>query len=356
MSRTTKIEVSTGSLLKAVGVVLAFWFLFLIKGILGILFVAVVLASALDPIVIWLTRRKIPRLLAVMIIYILVLSLISLVIILLWPAVTTQIQNLASNFPAYWQKISEGISALENYSAEYGVATTVQNSLNQAEQFFTASGQGVFTVLANVFGGLMSFLVIMVITFYLLLEESSTKKILRFVAPARYQPYITRLLFKMRDKIGRWLRGQIILSLIIALIVYLGLNILGIFVPVFAKYALVLALLAFLFEFIPYLGPILAALPAVFIGLTQSLVIAGGVLGGYMVMQWLENNLIVPQVMKRATGLNPIIVIIALMIGAEIGGIVGMALAIPVTTALVVMIEEVSRELDQKELTEEEVD
>jgi predicted PurR-regulated permease PerM len=350
MSKVTKIEFSTWSLLKVVGVALVLWFLYLIRGIIAILFVAIILASAVDPTIDWLVRRKIPRFFGVLIIYIILLSLVSLVIVLLLPPATHQIQNLAVDFPNYWQKLTSGISAIENYSQSYGITSAVQNGLQQLEATLSHSGAGVFDTLIDIFGGVISFLVILVITFYLLLEENATKKVLRFMTPARYQPYITRLLFKMRDKIGLWLRGQIVLSLIIGLIVFIGLSIFGYFIPLFAKYALVLALLAFLFEFIPYLGPMLAAVPALFIGFTQGWQVGVAVLAFYVVMQWCENNLIVPQVMKRAVGLNPIIVIVALMVGFRVAGIIGMALAIPVTTALSVVIEEVFRELDQRDL------
>jgi len=346
---TTKIEISTYSLLKIVGLGLILWFLYVIKGVLAILFVAVILASALEPIVVWFVRRKIPRAIGILIIYIVLLSLISLVIVLLLPPAAHQVQNLAADFPHYWQKISSGFSAIQNYSQNYGVPATIQDGLKQLTGLLSLNG-GVLGTLMDVFGGVVSFLVILVITFYLLLEEHAIKKILSLVAPAKYQPYFTQLLFKMQDKIGLWLRGQIVLSLIIGFIVFVGLNVFGLFVPIFAKYALVLALLAFLFEFIPYLGPIMAAVPAIFIGSTHGLALAGGVMVFYMVMQWLENNLIVPQVMRRAVGLNPIIVIVALMIGARVGGIIGMVLAIPVTTALLVVIEEIFSHIDAQDV------
>jgi predicted PurR-regulated permease PerM len=284
-----------------------------------------------------------------LILYIVLFSLISLVIILLLPPVTHQVQNLTNDFPHYWQRVSSGLSVFEDFSATDAAGENVQDFLKDVGQTLSLSGRGVADTVINVFGGIFSFMVILVITFYFLLEENAIKKILRFTTPAKYQPYFTQLLLKMQEKIGLWLRGQIALSLIIALIVFVGLNIFGIFFPVFAKYALVLALLAFLLEFVPYLGPILAAVPSIFVGVTHSLALAGAVAVFYMVMQWLENNLIVPQVMRRAVGLNPIIVITALMIGARVGGIMGMVLAIPVTTAILVVAEELFKHLEERE-------
>ncbi len=350
MANATKIEISTLSLLKVVGIFLILWFLYVIRWVVAILFVAVILAAAVGPLVNWLVKKKIPRLISVLIIYIILLAVVSLLIVLFLPPITAQIHNLAVDFPTYWNKISAGISTLEGYSQQYGLASNIQEALQQLGFTLSQARQGVLSTLASIFGGFFSFLVVLVITFYLLIEENAIKRTLRFLVPAKYQPYLTRLLLKMQDKIGRWLRGQIFLSLIIGLLVYLGLNVFGLFNPIFAKYALILALLAFFLEFVPYLGPVLAAIPTIFIGLTQSLAWVAVVLLFYIIMQWIENNLIVPQVMKKAVGLNPIIVIVALMIGAKIAGVVGIILALPLVAALSVLIEEIFQEIERREL------
>ncbi|MFA5358299.1 MAG: AI-2E family transporter [Patescibacteria group bacterium] len=349
MSKPVKVTISTISLLKVVAVALAFWFLYDIRAVIAILFVAIILTSALEPTVSWFAKKKIPRIFGVLVIYIILASFVSSLVILILPPAIHQIQNLAADFPAHWSKISSSFSFLQDYSDRYNVSDGVQTTLDQLENFLTQRSSGLFDTLTGIFGGIFSFIIILVLTFYLLLEESAAKRTLRLVTPAKYQPYLTRLLFRMQNKIGLWLRGQIILSFIVGIIVFIGLSIFGIFYPVFGKYALVLAMLAFLLEFIPYLGPILAAIPAIFIGLAQSLPLAGFILAFYCLMQWSENNILVPQVMKRAVGLNPIIVITALMIGAKIGGIIGMVLAIPVATAIAVLMEDISGQFDEQD-------
>lgn len=346
MVTRTKIDISFAALFKVVAVLLLVVIIYIIRQVLAIVFVSIILASALDPFVQWFVHHKIPRFFGTLIIYIVSLAFVSLVVLLLLPPTIAQIQNLASDFPHYWDKAASSISSLQGY----GDTGAVQQLLVNIETSLSNSGGDVLGKLIDIFGGIVSFFVILVITFYLLLEENVTKKTLRFLVPARYQPYLTRILLKMKEKIGLWLRGQLVLSLIVGLIVFVGMNIFGIFNPLFAKYALVLALLAFLLEFIPYLGPTLAAVPALFIGLTQGLSWVGAILIFYAVMQWLENHIIVPQVMKRAVGLNPIIVIVALLIGSDLGGVIGMILAIPVSTALSVLAEDVFKELDQREV------
>jgi predicted PurR-regulated permease PerM len=144
-----------------------------------------------------------------------------------------------------------------------------------------------------------------------------------------------QLVNRMQDKIGLWLRGQIILSVIIFLLTYLGLSILGV------KYALVLALVAGLTEFVPYLGPILAAIPAVFFAFTQDPMLAVFVIVLYYIIQLFENNFIVPQLMQKVVGLNPVVSIVVLLIGFKVGGIIGVILAIPVATAIGVFAKDI---------------
>ncbi|MEI6597353.1 MAG: AI-2E family transporter, partial [bacterium] len=175
---------------------------------------------------------------------------------------------------------------------------------------------------------LVAFILVFVLTFYMTVEEQATKRLVRSLVPLKHQPYLTNLMNRMQDKIGLWLRGQLILSLVIFVLVWIGLTILGV------KYAVVLALLAGVMEIVPYLGPIISAIPAVFIAFTQYPMLAVGVLILYYLIQFAENHILVPQVMRRTVGLNPVITIVALLVGAKIAGILGIALAVPVTTAI----------------------
>ena len=139
---------------------------------------------------------------------------------------------------------------------------------------------------------------------------------------------------RMQKKLGLWLRGQLILCLVIFILTYIGLLILGV------KYALIIAVIAGLTEFIPYLGPVLGAIPAVFIAFTQSPTLALFTAILYIIIQQIENNFLVPKIMQKAVGLNPIVSIVAIMIGFSVGGVVGALLSIPVATAGTVLVED----------------
>jgi len=176
---------------------------------------------------------------------------------------------------------------------------------------------------------------ILVLTFYMLLQDDGLSRLIQSVVPRTYQSYTLRLLAHMQDRIALWLRGQLILSLVVGILTLIGLAVLGV------KFALLLALIAALTELIPYLGPILGAIPAVFIAFTQSPTLGLMTLVLYIVVQQLENHLLVPRIMSKAVGLNPVVVIVAILIGGKIGGVVGAIVAIPIATALAVLLREV---------------
>jgi predicted PurR-regulated permease PerM len=133
---------------------------------------------------------------------------------------------------------------------------------------------------------------------------------------------------RVQDKLGLWLRAQLLLSGIIFLVTWIGLLILGV------KYSLVLALIAGITEVIPFIGPIIGAIPAVLLAFLQSPIKALLVLILYLVIQQLEGNILVPKVMQKTVGLNPIVVIVVILLGAKIAGVLGALLSIPVAVAI----------------------
>ncbi|MFH1172967.1 MAG: AI-2E family transporter [bacterium] len=343
------VDISILSIVKIIVVLLFLWFVYAVKEIFGIIFVALILASAFDPWVDWMQKKKIPRGLGILLIYLILILFLSLIVILLIPPVTEQIQELSSNMPHYLSKLSSGFESLKQYSIENGLLGNLQKFLGSAGGASSAATGGVFSAVTGIFGGIVSFFLILVLTLYITVEESAMKRAIRFIAPDKYQPYIIQLINRIQNKIGRWLRGQLVLCVIIALLAYIGLLILNV------KYALVLALIAGIFELIPYLGPILGAIPAVLLAFTQSPIKALLVIILYFVIQQLENNLIVPKVMQKAVGLNPIISIVALLIGAKLGGVVGALLAIPLTTAIGVFAKDFfANRAGDKDIKEEE--
>ncbi len=340
--KPTYINVNAMTIIKIILIFILFYVLFLIKDILALLFIALILASAIDPMVDWMQDKKIPRGVGVIFLYLVILLAFVSVITLIIPPIVEQSIELSNNFPAIMDKTSsvvDGIAStiqnIRNFSLELGLSGSADNNFANLSSNLPQAAGGVFSTLRGVIGGVFSFFIVLVITFYMVVEEKAMKKIVWSIAPPKYHVYIMGLINRMQKKIGLWLRGQLILSFIIFLLTFLVLSILGV------KYALVLALIAGLTEFIPYFGPILASVPAIFLALTQSWMLGLIVAIMYYVIQWTENNIIVPKLMQKVVGLNPIVIIASLLIGLELGGFPGIILSIPVATALNVFLFDV---------------
>jgi len=332
--KAININITTLTIFKIILIFLLLYFLFLIKDILALLFISLILSSAIDPSVDWMQQKKIPRAVGVLAIYLVMLVIVGSVIYLIIPPIAVEVSNISQKFPQYLEKITSGYSFLKQYSADHGFLNNIKELLGSTTSNLQNAVGGVFTTISGVFGGILSFFLVLVLTFYMVVEENALKKLVWSIAPPKHQPYIMNLVNRMQKKIGLWLRGQLILSLIIFLMAYAGLLILRV------DNALVLALIAGLTEFIPYLGPIIGSVPAIFLAFTQSPILALFVFILYYVIQQFEGNFIVPKVMQKTVGLNPIVSISVLLIGFNLAGIVGALLSIPVATAASVFIND----------------
>jgi len=339
------INISTLTIVKIILIFLLLYFLYLVKDILIILFVSLVFASAVDPWVDWMHKRKIPRAVSILSIYLVLFVVISLTVYLIIPPIAQQIAELSANFPRYLEKLISGYSTVKEYSVQHGVLDSIKNSLGTISSNLQTAASSVFSTISGIFGGIFSFFLVLVITFYMVVEESAIKKLVWSIAPARHQPYIMQLINRMQGKMGLWLRGQLILSLVIFVLTYIGLLVLGV------DYALVLALIAGLTEFIPYLGPMLGAVPAVFLAFTQSPMLAVFVIVLFFIIQQVENNILVPKIMQKTVGLNPIVSISVLMVGFKLAGVVGAIMSIPVATAISVFVKDMFESKDKEEVT-----
>ena len=328
------INISTLTLVKIIIIGTMLYFLYLISDIIALLFAALIFASAIDPWIDWMQNKKIPRGLGVLIIYLVILAFVSLAVYLIIPPINHQITELSNNFPRYVEQVSTAFFDLQNYADKHQWLDQVKSSLGSVNQSLQNATKGIFSTLFSIFGGIAAFFLVLVITFYMVVEENAMKKLAWSMTPDKHQTYILNLINRMQKKIGMWFRGQLLLGIIIFILTFLGLSILGV------KYALVLALIAGMMEIIPYIGPTLGAIPAVFLAFTQSPMLALFVIILYFIIQAVENNILVPKIMQKAVGLNPIISISVLMIGFKIGGVIGAILAIPVATAISVAIKD----------------
>jgi predicted PurR-regulated permease PerM len=333
-ARPFNISISTSTLIKVVAVVAVVFLLYMIADIVTIIFVSLIFASAIEPMVESLEKLKIHRSLAIILIYLALFIIIGLTIYLIIPPIINESKSLGNDLPRYANQISQFFFKIQNYTERNNWPFDVKDAFNGLASALQSASQNLIGTISNLFGGLFSFFLILVMTFYMTMEEGSFKKSIKLFLPNKKQKHVSEMVDNIQQKIGWWFRGQITLCFIIFLMTYISLSIFGV------KYALVLAIIAGFFEIIPYLGPTLSAVPAVFITFVQSPLLALFVLLVYIIIQSVENNILVPKVMQRAVGLDPIISIAALMIGFKLGGVIGAIISIPVATAIGVIIKD----------------
>ncbi len=332
--QSMRITLTTASLVRIIVVLLLLYFAYLIKDILAILFIALVFSSAIDPWIDWMQKYKIPRPLGITLIYLAMLAVLAGAVLLIIPPIVQQSSQLVSDLPNYIERFNSYLSNFRDYTASHGWLDNIKNTVGNSASNLQSAAGNVFTTIFGFFGGILSLVVVLVITFYMVVQESIIRKAIWSLTPADKQDYVMDVFKRMQQKMGLWFRGQLILCLAIFILTYAGLLAIGV------KYALILALIAGLTEFIPYLGPLLGAIPAVFLASTQSPTLGLITAILYFVIQIVENNLLVPKIMQKAVGLNPIVSIVAIMIGFSVGGVVGALLSIPVATAGSVLVED----------------
>lgn len=310
------------------------YILYEIREILAVLFVSLILSSAFDPWVDWLQKKKIPRGISMAFFYVLLVALILAILFSIIPPIAKQAVDLSTRYPFIADKVRLGMVNLKDFTSFEGVWNKISLSKNNYPEFASAF-EAVFSQISGVFGAIFTFFLVLVITFYMVVEESALKKVVWSIVPSQHQVNSMRLVNQIQLKIGLWIRGQIILSFTIFIFIYIGLLFLRV------DYALVLAMIAGITEFVPYLGPILAATPAIFLAFTQKPILALFVGVFYYIVQLVENNIIVPKIMQKVVGLNPIVSITVLLIGFRLAGVIGAILSVPVATAVKVVLADV---------------
>jgi len=324
-----ELDTSTKIILKVIFAVLALLFLWVTREIILILLLSLILASALDPLVGYLNKKKIPRAASILVVYLLIIGLVGLVIYLFIPPLIEQLKVLQGSWPRFVEEFHNRIANTPFAGIDISQAL---NSLVSG-----SGGQGsVLNKTFGVFNGLLSLLTVLVVSFYLVAEEKGMKKFIASFVPAQHQGFVINLTEQIQKKMGLWVLGQVIISVIIFLVTFIGLKILGV------QYALFLGLLAGLLEVVPYLGPILSSIPSIFFAFIQSPPLAIAVVLLYIAIQKTENYVLTPKVMEKTVGMSPLLVLVALLVGFKLAGIVGLLIAVPLAGALTVVINEFS--------------
>lgn len=306
-------KILENQVLLGLGIIALGWLIIEIREILVSLFISYIIMAALNPMVAKLQKNRVPKVVAAIIVYLTSLLAVIVVIVPLFPFFAQQIQSFFRQFPEY----------LDTATQFLGINIQADGAQELLTQELETIGRNAFGVTQRVFGGLFSFLSVLVISFYLLLDHDRMKQGIIKQFPQEQREKATNTLQAIENKLGSWMRGQLILSFLVGLITWVALSIAGI------PFALPLALIAGLLEVIPTIGPIIAAIPAVVVAFSINPTLGLVVIAIYIGIQLLENSILAPKIMQKAVGLNPVIVIIGVIVGGKLLGIPGALLSIP---------------------------
>ncbi len=300
---------------------LGLFLLWTIRDIIFSLLIGFILMSALRPGVHYLMKKKLSRPFSVFIVYIAFILVFLLLISLIIPPIIIETSGLIRNFPLIIENISPQMSSYLDVRNISGLIPNVTTNI--------------FSIISGVFSNALFVVTTLFFGLYFLLEERLLEDVVCRYCPEDQIDKLTNILRKSEERMASWFWGEMTLMTVVGLMTFIGLNILGI------KYALPLAVLAGLLEIVPNIGPTISAVPAVIIGLSMSYFSGFSVLALCLIIQQLENSLIVPYIMKRAVGLNPILTLIALLVGGRIGGVLGVLLSIPLVLFIETILAEV---------------
>ena len=354
------LEISPISVMKTCLVVLAVavaaYLLYSIGSVLLLFFIAFFIASALDPLIDFLQEQRIPRALGVLLVYIVIFLLVALLFVLLVPLIAAQLVGLAGLINNFIM----GISKSPTWNLPFGdqikpyieelyravdlkvVAVQLKDSLQVVSSQLLNLGGNLWSIIMQISNGLLNFILLLILVFFMTVDEKSIENFCISIFPGRYSLYITKRLQMVKVKIGEWIRGQLMVSFVAAVITFIGLAIAGV------EYSLLISVITGICMIVPVFGRVIAALIALPIVLTQSPALALFMIIYYFAISQVENNILVPVLMNKAVGLSPIVIIFALMIGFQFLGVLGLVLAIPLATIVAIFAKDIGKRIHSK--------
>ncbi len=343
--KTTMISVSTSTMIRAVLVLLGFFLIYYLRDLVLVILTAIVIASFIESASNRLKRIRIGRIFGIVLIYVVSLAFLAGVFYLFAPLLITEVYNFSVLLSNYIPDSSilnffqnDAFSGAKDAVANLSDHISLSTLLSTSKAFVLNLSGGFFEALSSAFGSIFNVVLIVIISFYLSIQEKGIENFLRIVVPPKHEDYAVVLWERVRHKIALWIKGQMMLGLIVAILVYLVLSILGI------QYALLLAVLTGLFELVPY-GMIVSMVPAIGLGYLSSGFSGALMVGGaYFIIHQFEAYLLAPLIVKRVTGLSPLVVILAILIGYDLAGLWGVILAIPVAVFITELLNDIEKQ------------
>ncbi len=318
MNNGRTLDITWGTILKIAAAFLCFYFIYLIRDILIWIIFALIISVLFNPAINFLQKRKFPRVLATILIYVGIFGILGFLIYLISPAFVSEIQQFTQLFSQYFEKVAPplkglGIEAFESFEL---FTEALQGWLLKASS-------SIFNAISAIFGGIFSTVTIFAIAIFLSLEEKGVERVIGLLSPKKSEAYILTLWGKCQSKISGWFGARILSCIFVGLMAFLACYLFNL------KYAVSFGFLAGILDIIPIIGPIVAGAIIVIFTTLDSWLKALFILIVFILIQQIEGNILTPVLTKKFVGLPSVLVLIALMIGGKLWGILGAILAIP---------------------------
>jgi len=319
METTEKIlDISWRTILKISVAILIFYALFSIKEVLILFVFALTISILFNPTIGFLQKKKIPRSLAVVFIYVGIFGVLSILIYMMVPIFAEEVQRFLEFFPQYFEKVSP---PLRNLGLE--AFQDIETFLKAVESSLSGMARNIFTALFVIFGGVFSTLFVIITAVFLSLEGEAVEKALILLFPKKYEARVLSVWQRGQKKVAGWFGGRIIACLFVGVASYVA------FLIFTVKYPFTLALFAGVFNFVPYVGPLVTAIILFLIVFPTNPLVGIFVLITFILIQQIENSVLTPVLMKKFVGLPPVLVLLSLVVGGELWGVLGAILAVP---------------------------
>jgi predicted PurR-regulated permease PerM len=319
-------------------VALSFWLLYRFHQVVFILFIAIVIGTVIRPAIAWLNRRGLPQVAGGMLVFLLLLALIIIFVLLLFPLIVEQGTTIAAAVPGYYQGLREWMvndpnQLIVNLSEFLPATLPALEPIQQTGQQTLASAGQALRYLSTAAKAIFIAIAVLLLTFHWMLDGPRTIHSLLQLIPKVQRESISELISAMESKVGFYIAGQGVLCLVIGILALVAYLLIGL------PNALVLALVAGLLEAVPMVGPLLGAIPAGLVALSIAPSKLVWVIVATVVIQLLENNLLVPRIMRKAVGVNPFVSLLAIFAFSSLFGIAGALMAIPIAAILQLLLD-----------------
>ncbi|HEV7702128.1 MAG TPA: AI-2E family transporter [Candidatus Paceibacterota bacterium] len=339
------ISITTGTMIRVALVALGIFLLWFLRDLILVILTSIVIASFVESAVPHFKKYGINRVFGIVLLYGVVLGIAGGLFYLFAPLLITELYNFSTFLSSYIPGVSllnffqnEAFSGAKEIVGSLSGGFSLAGLMSVSKAFITNLSGGFFQTFSVLFGGLFNFMLIILISFYLSIQERGIENFLRVIFPIKYEDYAVDLWQRSRKKIALWIKGQLLLGVVVGVLVYLSLSLLGI------QYSLLLALIAGIMELVPY-GMIVSLIPAfAFSYLSGGLSSALLVSGAYLIIHEFEVFLLAPLIINKVVGLSPIVIILSILVGFELSGVWGAVLSIPVAVCVMEFMNDIEKD------------